>query len=79
MMYFRQDGKDRINLTVGTIDPLYLFGEGADGVQVPTGGYGRALASGMGGHEFSANEIPGVTDDMPLMLRGKRIEGKSDS
>ncbi|KAK3390771.1 Mss4-like protein [Podospora didyma] len=65
--------------TVGTVDPLYLFGEGADGVEtggqdepVPKGGYGVALASGQGHHYYCANEIPGVTDNIPLLgLGGK--------
>ncbi|KAI0430389.1 Mss4-like protein [Xylaria sp. FL1042] len=51
-----------IYIAVGSIDPLFLFGEGADGVEVPKGGFGVALASGAGGHVWCANEIPGVTD-----------------
>ncbi|KAI0448891.1 hypothetical protein F5B21DRAFT_79821 [Xylaria acuta] len=65
----------RIGVTVGTVDPLFLFGEGADGVEVPKGGFGVALANGAGGHEWCDNEIPGVTDREKmgyLHERGKR-------
>ncbi|KAI0904821.1 Mss4-like protein [Ustulina deusta] len=62
-----------IAIAVGSVDPLFLFGEGADGVEVPKGGFGAALASGAGGHVFCANEIPGVTDKMEyLHARGRR-------
>ncbi|KAH8165065.1 hypothetical protein CIB48_g3207 [Xylaria polymorpha] len=65
----------RIGITVGTVDPLFLFGEGADGVEVPRGGFGVALANGAGGHEWCQNEIPGVTDKDNMGFlhgRGKR-------
>ncbi|KAI1172909.1 hypothetical protein F4777DRAFT_484316 [Nemania sp. FL0916] len=51
-----------ISIAVGTVDPLFLFGEDADGTEVPEGGFGRALANAGGGHEWCKNEIPGVTD-----------------
>ena len=51
-----------ISIGLGTVDPLYLWGEGADGVDVPFGGYGRVLASGNGSHFYCQNTIPGVTD-----------------
>ncbi|KAI1418850.1 Mss4-like protein [Xylaria sp. FL1777] len=64
---------DSIHVAVGSIDPLFLFGEGADGVEVPMGGFGVALANGTGGHVWCANEIPGVTDKMEyLHERGRR-------
>jgi hypothetical protein len=50
--------------SVGTVDPLYLFGEGADGVQVPKKGYGLALANGGGSHGWLGNGISGVTADI---------------
>lgn len=62
---------------MGSIDALYLFGEGAgDGNDVPSGGYSMALCSGGGGHEWCANEIKGVTDNMPFIgrIRGERME-----
>ncbi|KAF7539882.1 hypothetical protein G7054_g1733 [Neopestalotiopsis clavispora] len=64
----------RVTIAVGTVDALYLFGEGADGEEVPVGGFGRALANGGGDHEWCRNEIPGVTDKIALLgrERGKR-------
>ncbi|GAW16661.1 hypothetical protein ANO14919_060970 [Xylariales sp. No.14919] len=63
-LYWRGIGSEpeTISIAVGSIDPLFLFGEGADGVEVPKGGFGVALAGGTGGHVWCANEIPGVTD-----------------
>lgn len=66
-MYWRRDAGPAISIAIGTVDPLYLFGEGADGVEVPKGGFGLALAGGGGGHEWIQNEIPGVTDKMGLL------------
>ncbi|KAI3331437.1 hypothetical protein HD806DRAFT_160400 [Xylariaceae sp. AK1471] len=62
-----------VSITVGTVDPLFLFGEGADGVEVPSGGFGIALANATRGHQWCVNEIPGVTDKMgDLHERGRR-------
>ncbi|KAL2758809.1 hypothetical protein ACRALDRAFT_1061905 [Sodiomyces alcalophilus JCM 7366] len=68
-----------ISLTIGSVDPLYLFGEGASagsegGGDVPAEGFGRVLCSGTC-VEWCANEIKGVTDDIPLLFRGKRLQG----
>ena len=71
-LYWRPRGHDRLSIGVGTVDPLYLAGDGADGVEVPEGGFGRALASGCGQAEWTRCEIKGVTDDMPLLHRGRR-------
>jgi hypothetical protein len=66
-------------LAVGTIDALYLFGERPEGQEIsediPEKGYGMALAGGWGNHEWCVNEIPGVTDNMPLLgiARGKKV------
>ena len=72
------DGK-HISFTAGTVDPLYLFGEGAnDENKVPKGGYGLTLANGGAGHYWCANEVPGVSDDIPLLGlkgNGKRYQG----
>ncbi|KAI0202442.1 hypothetical protein F4808DRAFT_459044 [Astrocystis sublimbata] len=79
-----------IGVTVGTIDPLFLFGEGADAEcgegedgendGVPEKGFGLALASGRGGHEWCANEIPGVTDkeNMRYFYGGRRFGGDAE-
>ncbi|KAI0965639.1 Mss4-like protein [Xylaria arbuscula] len=67
-----------IYVSVGSIDPLFLFGEGADGEEVPKGGFGVALVSGRGGHVWCGNEIPGVTDQHVMGLlhgRGTRYPG----
>ncbi|KAH8678015.1 Mss4-like protein [Xylariales sp. PMI_506] len=62
-----REGQDRICIAVGSVDPLYLFGEGADGVEVPEGGFGFALANGGGRHLWCDNEIKGVTDKLPIL------------
>jgi hypothetical protein len=49
------------------VDPLYLIGEGADGVEVPKEGFGLALANCRGEHFWVGNEIKGVTDEMELL------------
>lgn len=59
-------------LAVGSIDPLYLFGEGAEaGGEVPAEGFGRVLVSCGGEHCWVGNEIKGVTDDIGLTGKGK--------
>lgn len=77
LVYWKRISKDRISLAVGTVDALYMFGEGADGIEVPEGGFGKALVSGLGLCEFTGNEIKGVTDDMPLLNRGTRSAGEN--
>ncbi|KAI1109811.1 hypothetical protein F5Y14DRAFT_390733 [Nemania sp. NC0429] len=77
-LYWRRVNPDvgAISVTIGSVDPLFLFGEGADGVEVPKGGFGVALANGAGGHEWCGNEIPGITDNMGYLYeRGKRWPG----
>lgn len=65
-------------MAIGTVDPLYLFGEGAEaaGGEVPSGGFGRALANCCGGHEWVRNEVPGVTDELDLLGVGPRGRGE---
>lgn len=79
--YWRRETGPTISLAIGTVDPLYLFGEGAEvarlrGEEVPSGGFGRALANGYGGHEWVRNEIPGVTDELDLLGVGPRGRGE---
>ncbi|KAL2143801.1 hypothetical protein VTI28DRAFT_10016 [Corynascus sepedonium] len=65
------EGSDHVSFSIGTIDPLYLFGEGADGVEVPKEGFGLALANGLEGSLWKENEVKGVTDRLEL-LGGER-------
>ncbi|KAJ9138491.1 hypothetical protein NKR23_g8546 [Pleurostoma richardsiae] len=84
---YHKDGSDGLSVLVGTVDPLYLWGEGADGTTevegqvVPREGYGLALVGGFGSNEFCGNEIKGVTDGLPLLGvgRGQRFEGDMDA
>lgn len=52
-------GHELVTIAVGTVDALYLIGEGADGKDVPKGGFGFALVNG--GRPLS---------DLPLHLLG---------
>ncbi|KAI0505479.1 Mss4-like protein [Xylaria bambusicola] len=73
-LYWRRvsPGPTEMYIAVGCIDPLFLFGEGADGTTVPKEGFGRALASGAGCHVWCDNEIPGVTSkDRMEYLHGR--------
>ncbi|KAH7119282.1 glutathione-dependent formaldehyde-activating GFA [Dactylonectria macrodidyma] len=79
-LFWYPDGRDMISLAIGSVDPFYLFGEGAeetDNGAVPKEGFGRVLCSGLGNIEFCSNDIKGITDEMPLLLRGKRYQGDS--
>ncbi|KAF1810553.1 hypothetical protein P152DRAFT_420420 [Eremomyces bilateralis CBS 781.70] len=75
MMYWRTNAGPHISVPIGTVDPLFLFGEGADGVEVPKEGFGMALMRCGGGHEWCGNEIPGVTrkEDISLFKRGEQF------
>ncbi|KAL1836805.1 hypothetical protein VTJ49DRAFT_4633 [Mycothermus thermophilus] len=77
-LYWRDETGPNVCVAIGTVNPLYLFGEGREeGGEVPPGGFGRALASGCGVHGWTRNEIPGVTDNLPLLGvdgRGERFE-----
>ena len=74
VIYYKPDDGDYVSIAVGTVDALYLFGEGADGVGVPKEGFGRALVNGLGPNLWCKNEIKGVTDDIPLLNRAERLE-----
>ena len=75
-MYWRREAGPNISVAIGTVDPLYLFGEGWEKTQgeVKPGGFGRALANSCGGHEWVQNEVPGVTDNLELVGVGGRGE-----
>ncbi|KAK3323693.1 Mss4-like protein [Cercophora scortea] len=85
LVYWRAKDSAHVWFTVGTVDPLFLFGEGADGVQtggqdepLPKNGYGMALASGEGEHKRCVNAIPGVTDNIPRVGLGRRRQFQKD-
>lgn len=72
-----------VDISVGTIDPLYLVGPSddpevgttdVDGHEVPEGGYGAILAGGYGRNLWCSNEIKGVTGGIGAVGvgRGKR-------
>ncbi|KAK0643355.1 Mss4-like protein, partial [Cercophora newfieldiana] len=73
LIYWKPKGGDYVAFTLGTVDPLYLWGEGADvdGVGVPREGWGGVLAGGEGDHWWTMNEIKGVTDNIPVAGCGK--------
>ncbi|KAL2112255.1 hypothetical protein VUR80DRAFT_8210 [Thermomyces stellatus] len=73
VIYYKHD-EGNVCVAVGTVDPLYLFGEGADGVEVPKEGFGRALVNGLGPNLWCKNEIKGVTDDIGLLNRAERLQ-----
>ena len=79
--YWRRETGPNVSIAIGTVDPLYLFGEGAEaarskGEEVPSGGFGRALANCCGGHEWVRNEVPGVTDELEMLGVGPRGRGE---
>lgn len=77
-LYWKPKSDKYVCFSVGTVDSLFLFGEGADGTAVPKGGYGLALANGGGHHLWCANEIPGVTDNIPMLSNGTRWPGDDE-
>ncbi|KAM0322005.1 hypothetical protein ACHAQA_009747 [Verticillium albo-atrum] len=79
-LYWKSNAGKGLSLSIGSVDPLYLFGEGAEGTngEVPEAGFGKVLCNGLGGTEWCLNEMSGVTDDMPLLHAGKRYQEDSD-
>ncbi|KAH7367079.1 glutathione-dependent formaldehyde-activating GFA [Plectosphaerella cucumerina] len=80
-LFWRRTDGDRVSLTVGSLDGLYLFGDRAgegEGADVPAEGFGRAICNGRGIIEWCDNEIKGVTDDIPLLWKGKRNQQDSE-
>lgn len=83
--WFLEESED-VCYAIGTVDPLYLLGEGADGVEkdvygqvVPEEGYSMALISGHGKHEWCSNEIKGVTDGLACLGVGRGIRQETDA
>ncbi|GKT83862.1 glutathione-dependent formaldehyde-activating enzyme [Colletotrichum tofieldiae] len=72
-LYYRSEGQDSASICIGTVDQEVLIGKKGE-----RDGFGRALANGLGGHEWCENEIPGVTDDVPLLRRGERNQGSQE-
>lgn len=79
LTWIKDDGF--LDVSVGTIDPLFLVGPSddpevgkadVDGQQVPEGGYGLVLAGGYGNHYFCSNEIRGVTSEFVTVGAGGR-------
>jgi hypothetical protein len=76
-----------VELSIGTVDPLFLVGPSddpevgqvdLDGNHVPREGYGALLAGGFGTHHWTWNEIKGVTDGLSILGtgRGERVMPK---
>ncbi|KAK4237437.1 hypothetical protein C8A03DRAFT_16011 [Achaetomium macrosporum] len=61
---------DFVCFTLGTVDPLYLFNEGADGAELPHDGFGLALANGSGQHFWCRNEIKGLRMGLSCSAKG---------
>ncbi|KAF4333112.1 glutathione-dependent formaldehyde-activating GFA [Fusarium beomiforme] len=74
-LFWHREGDD-ISLMVGSLDPLYLFGEGAEEAkgEVPQEGIAKEIFSGNFCAFFCENEIKGVTDNMPILHKGKRFQ-----
>ncbi|OLN87919.1 hypothetical protein CCHL11_00162 [Colletotrichum chlorophyti] len=74
-LYYRSEGQGVASICVGTVDEEVLIGnKGSEGAREGEG-LGKVLVNGLGGHEWCENEIPGVTDDVPLLRRGRRSLG----
>lgn len=76
-----------VDISVGTIDPLYLIGPSDDpevgktdveGQEVPKGGYGLILAGGYGRNLWCVNEIKGVTDGLAAVGVGRGERSSQD-
>lgn len=76
-LFWHPGGQD-ISIATGSLDPLYLFGEGVEGKsEIPPDGYAKEIFSGHFNVEFCESEIKGVTDGMPILHKGKRCQGDS--
>ncbi|KAF5692731.1 glutathione-dependent formaldehyde-activating gfa [Fusarium denticulatum] len=78
-LFWHPNGRD-VSIAIGSLDPLYLFGEGVeDKSEVPTDGFAKEIFSGHFKVEFCESEIKGVTDDMPILHKGQRYQGDSSN
>ncbi|EMT71363.1 Mss4-like protein [Fusarium oxysporum II5] len=79
-LFWHPDGKD-ISVATGSLDAKYLFGEGVEDTKsgVPQEGFAKEIFSGHFNVEFCESEIKGVTDDMPILHKGKRCQGDSSN
>ncbi|KAK1979290.1 glutathione-dependent formaldehyde-activating enzyme [Colletotrichum cereale] len=75
-LYYRVEGEDGASLCVGSLDREVLVGAGPGREEA---GFAGALVNGLGGHEWCENEIPGVTDDVPLLRRGQRNQTSGET
>ncbi|KAK1967315.1 glutathione-dependent formaldehyde-activating enzyme [Colletotrichum sublineola] len=78
-LYYRVEGEDRASICVGSLDEEMLIGERRAPGGGGDGGFAGALVNGLGGHEWCENEIPGVTDVIPLLRRGKRNQRSGEN
>ncbi|EKJ75130.1 hypothetical protein FPSE_04688 [Fusarium pseudograminearum CS3096] len=79
-LFWHPRGK-AISIATGSLDPIYLFGEGAEstGDHIPKEGVAGQIFSGWFNVEFCESEIKGITDDMPVLHKGKRHQGDSSA
>ncbi|CAG7559757.1 unnamed protein product [Fusarium equiseti] len=77
-LFWHPDGND-ISIATGSLDPVYLLGEGAERTagRVPAEGYASQIFGGWFNVEFCGSEIKGITDDMPILHKGNRCQGDS--
>ncbi|KAK2026939.1 glutathione-dependent formaldehyde-activating enzyme [Colletotrichum zoysiae] len=75
-LYYRVEGEDGASVCVGSLDQEVLIGGRRPG---GGDGFAGALVNGLGGHEWCENEIPGVTDDIPLLRRGQRNQKSGEN
>ncbi|KAF5249413.1 hypothetical protein FANTH_5294 [Fusarium anthophilum] len=77
-LFWHPDGGN-ISVATGSLDPSYLFGEKAEDKKggVPSDGFAKEIFSGNFKVEYCKSEIKGVTDDMPILHRGKRYQGEN--
>lgn len=72
-LYWRDESREDIDISVGCVDPEYLVGESGKHA-----GFGLALANCSGSNVFCENEIKGVTDAW-IGKRGNRwAKGSKD-
>ncbi|KAF5704976.1 glutathione-dependent formaldehyde-activating gfa [Fusarium globosum] len=78
LLFWHPHGKD-ISIATGSLDALYLFGQGVEDKKrdVPLNWFAREIFSGHFNLEFCESEIKGVTGDMPILHNGKRFQGDS--